>query len=277
MQAIGIICNQDKPHAQELLKKISAYLSAKNIDVYDNVTTLEQDVINKSEIIVALGGDGTILNIANCLKGKSTPVVGVNCGKLGFITDVKEEEVFAQLDRILRGEYKKEVRFMLEVKVVCKKDEKKTHIFTALNDVVIHREGVSRYLNISLRVNGDDIYSVGGDGIIVATPTGSTGYNLSAGGPIVHATAENLIVTPICHHSLVQKSIVLSKNDLVTLGIYCKDENERAHLIIDGQKSIDVCEGDIVEVQASEKQFTMVRNSERNYFQVLKEKFGWQL
>jgi NAD+ kinase len=177
---------------------------------------------------------------------------------------------------VLKGDYKKEHRFMLDVKIMCAGEQKSEHSYTALNDIVIHREGVSRYLNISLRVNGDDIYSVGGDGIIVATPTGSTGYNLSAGGPIVHATAENMIVTPICHHSLIQKSIILSKHDTVSLIVHCKNAGEWAHMIIDGQKSLDVREGDRVEIKAAQQQFIMIRNSKRNYFQVLKEKFGWQ-
>ncbi|MBN1493352.1 MAG: NAD(+)/NADH kinase [Candidatus Omnitrophica bacterium] len=276
MQTVGIVCNKNKERAQGLLKEVSGYLQERKIKVYDNLTNSLTDIISKVEMIVALGGDGTILNIANTLKGKDIPVLGVNCGKLGFITDVRQEEVYEQLDQILKENFKKEVRFMLDVKVTCKDEPAKQYSFSALNDVVIHREGVSRYLNISLRVNGDDIYSVGGDGIIVSTPTGSTAYNLSAGGPIVHSTAENIIITPICHHSLIQKSIVLSKNDHVVLDIYCKKENERAHMIIDGQKSMEVREGDMVEVAASSFRFTMIRNSKRNYFQVIKQKFGWQ-
>lgn len=272
MRTIGIVCNKNKPQAHELLAEVAAYLREKKIVVLDDLHDSINDIIERADLLVALGGDGTILSLANHLAGKGTPVLGVNLGRLGFITDVKVAEVYRELDVIMRGDFAVESRFMLEVMVKTKDGERS---FAALNDVVIHREGLSRYLNISLRINGDDIYSVGGDGIIIATPTGSTGYNLSAGGPIVHSRAENIIVTPICHHSLIQKSIVLSNRDTVSLSMQYKNEEDGAHVIIDGQKFTEVYESDSVTVTDAGKRFMIVRNSSRNYFDVLKEKFGW--
>lgn len=268
MKIIGIVCNKRKDRVTVLLQEIKGFLKRRGIQVLDNFTLDIDEVVSGADLIIALGGDGTLLNLANRLLGKPTPVMGVNLGSLGFITDIKVDEICAELEIVLKGQAREEDRFMLEVSIDSLQ-------VLALNDVVIHRENASRFLKITLEINEQVVYSVSGDGIILATPTGSTGYNLSAGGPVVHPTAENIIVTPICHHSLVQKSIVLAPQDVAVLTIESKDEGGGAKLIVDGQTSREIVQVDRIQVKGSDKSFRLIRNSKRRYFDVLKEKFGW--
>jgi len=234
-------------------------LGSKNEDIYMN-----------SDFIIVLGGDGTLLNIARQSACYDVPLFGINLGHLGFLTEVEAEEMFPALEKLIKGEYEIEKRMMLEATVETDNIEKERSV--ALNDIGITKGPFSRIIRLGIYINDNfvDLYSA--DGVVISSPTGSTAYSLSAGGPIVSPDVEVMIITPICPHILHSRSIVVSNNDEVKVEI-CNNNTE-VMLTIDGQQGYKLKAGDIVTVRQAKCYTNLIKLRDRNFFQVLRKKIS---
>ena len=226
------------------------------------------------DCVIALGGDGTILKVSRDLRDLHIPIVGVNLGTLGFLAEVEPDQVFAVLDRLLVEDYEMEERMNLAGSVYKAGSDTPVIEDVALNDIVVSRAGFSRIIGLKIYVNGKvmDIYEA--DGVIVSTPTGSTGYNLSAGGPIVCPKTNIMIVTPISPHSLTSKSIVFSSSDEIVVEVLKmrKAQEEEAIVTFDGQPGLQLSPGDKVVIRKSDNVTRMIKLFDVSFYEVLREK-----
>jgi NAD+ kinase len=251
---------------------VEVYLENKLADLAGNNNCTELENIHKhSDVVIVLGGDGTFLGVSRILSGTDIPVVGINMGNLGFLTEVTRKEALQLVDIIANGSYEVENREMLSVKVIRK--NKQFCSYDVLNDVVISRGIVSRVVDLSLEINDKQISTFKADGLILATPTGSTAYSLSAGGPIVFPALPLMIITPICPHTLTNRPLVVSNERVVR--VRSLTDTTQVHLTLDGQISFDLMAGDVVEVTKSKKSVKFIRSPFRDYFSILKTKLMW--
>lgn len=221
-----------------------------------------------ADFLVCFGGDGTILHAAKDASSYGVPIIGVNLGSVGFMAELEQGELL-QLTRLISGEYTLENRMLLDVKVI--RDGRILFRSTALNDAVITKGAVARV--IDLAVYGDKILisNVFGDGVIMATPTGSTAYSLSAGGPIVEPTAENIIMTPISAHTLQAKAMVLDKNRLIDIMVP-RQSRKTAYLSVDGGKAFKLFAGDTVEISRSRRYLCLIKLSDKSFYEMINHK-----
>ncbi len=245
------------------------------VDMNQGVT-YSLDVHDTYDCIIALGGDGTILKVSRDLRRLNLPIVGVNLGTMGFLAEVEPEQVFSMLDRLLADDYDMEERINITGAVYKEGMEQPVVEDIALNDIVISRAGFSRIIGLKIYVNGRvmDIYEA--DGVIISTPTGSTGYNLSAGGPIVCPKTNIMIVTPISPHSLTSKSIVFSSADEIVVEVLKmrKAQEEEAIVNFDGQQGTQLSAGDRVVICKSDTVTKMVKLFDVSFYEVLREKIS---
>jgi len=269
---IGIVVNPKKPNALKWLEELRTWLAKRSLQSQDNVNTSLDKVFEEASLLVCLGGDGTILRVANQMKERPIPVLAVNVGSLGFLTDVKTDEMFDELQTYFLGQSKVEERLMLSCSVRNEKTKAERR-FQALNDIVVSREGLTRLLKVRVEVGGEFFTHFAGDGVIVATPTGSTAYSLSAGGAIVHPRLEALILTPICPHALTLRSLAVPADERISVRIECEREGEKALLTADGQDNVEVDAQTSVEITRSTLPFQLIKSSRRNYLETLRENF----
>ena len=272
MQKIGIVVNPNKRGAMELLGTLKNWLAKRDVGVEDNVSRSLDEILPEVSLVLCLGGDGTLLSVADQMKEQAVPILGVNLGSLGFLTEVKEAEVFEELNAYFLGRYEIEERLMLLCSARSEK-AKKERRFTALNDMVVSREGLTRLLHLEVLVSGEKLTRFAGDGVIIATPTGSTAYSLSAGGAIVHPKLEALIVTPICPHSLALRSMVVSSGEKIVVKIQTDRGGEKALLTADGQENLEIDDSFNVEIMRSANPLKLVKSSKRTFFATLRENF----
>ncbi len=274
MKKIGVVINPKKAGAVELLQKLQNWLAKRDVGVKDSLTCSPEDILADSDMVVCLGGDGTLLSVASRMKEKAIPVLGVNLGSLGFITEVKGEELFEELNCYFLNQSQVEERLMISCSARSEKARKERRL-VALNDMVISREGLTRLLHVEVFVNGESLTRFRGDGVIVSTPTGSTAYSLSAGGAIVHPKLEALVVTPICPHALALRSIVLAGDEKVAVKIKTDRDTDRALLAADGQENFEIDDSYIVEIMRSNTPLQLIKSSKRSFFGTLREKFDF--
>ena len=225
-----------------------------------------------AQCILVLGGDGTLIQAARDTVERRIPLLGINLGKLGYLAEIERAGVSDALDKLMADAYTLEPRMMLEGSV-CRKEGERVHNL-ALNDIVVNRAGALRVIDYEIYVNGEFLNRYSADGIIVSTPTGSTGYSLSAGGPIVSPMASMIVVTPICPHTLTARSIVLSGEDRITirLGSGRRTDREEAYATFDGEVSVPIATGDYVEICKSEKAADILKISKISFLEVLRNK-----
>lgn len=225
-----------------------------------------------TQCILVLGGDGTLIQAARDTVNRRIPLLGVNLGNLGYLAEIEKAGVLDAMDSLMADDYTLEPRMMLEG-LVCRKREGTVRNL-AFNDIVVNRAGALRVIDYEIYVNGEFLNRYSADGIIVSTPTGSTGYSLSAGGPIVSPMASMIVVTPICPHTLTARSIVLSGEDQVTirLGAGRRVDREEAFATFDGEVSVPIATGDYVEIQKSEKTAELLKISKISFLEVLRNK-----
>ncbi|MDE6434919.1 MAG: NAD(+)/NADH kinase [Lachnospiraceae bacterium] len=242
----------------------------------DGAVAYRVDGMEEFDCVIALGGDGTILNVSRDLRRQNLPIVGVNLGTLGFLTEVEPEQIFSVLDRLFMDDYTLEERMNIKGAVYKENEAEPVARDVALNDIVVTRAGFSRVIGLKVYVNGKmmDIYEA--DGVIVSTPTGSTGYNLSAGGPLVSPKTSLMIITPISPHSLTSKSIVLSSEDEIVIEVLAmrKAQKEEAIVNFDGQPGIQLSAGDRIVVQKANTTTKMVKLFDVSFYEVLREKIA---
>lgn len=278
---IGIIPNVEKDINLELTGDIAKWLIKNNVKVMlDDIIADrlgkpelglgENEIYKMSDIIIVLGGDGTLLKVARQSAPYKVPLFGINLGYLGFLTEVEASDMYPALETLISGEYEIEKRMMLVATV--EEDGKELEKSVALNDVGITKGPFSRIISLGIYINDNfvDLYSA--DGVIIASPTGSTAYSLSAGGPIVSPDLKVLIITPICPHVLHSRPIVVSNEDVVKIEV-CHN-NMEVMLTLDGQQGYKVKPGDIVTVRQSQYFTSLIKLKDRTFFQVLRQKMS---
>jgi NAD+ kinase len=291
MKRIGIIAKKNKPEVLPVAKNLVAWFQTRKIEVYVEeemgdllfnsstsplsdipIHSVERaEIPNQVEMIVVLGGDGTLLSVARLVGSYEVPILGVNLGGLGFLTEIHLEEVYRVLERVIEGDYKKDEREVLHATVFRRGDQMAE--FTVLNDAVINKGALARIIDLETTINGESITTFKSDGLIISTPTGSTAYNLSAGGPIVYPSLHCIIITPICSHTLTNRPIVIP--DDVAIRIVLRTEDQEVILTLDGQLGFPLEFGDVVEVRKAQYRIFLIQSPYRHYFGLLREKLKW--
>lgn len=277
MNKFLIVANTDKDINLSLSNKISRYLSDRQatsvivsdvVEHYDDMH-IKEEYMDGVQAVIVLGGDGTMLRAAHGIGEHNVPLMGINLGTLGFLTEVEESNVFKALDRLLVDDFAIESRMMI---VGTVKDKQ----YHSLNDIVITRAGFSRIIGLNIYVNEQLLDTYEADGVIVATPTGSTGYNLSAGGPIVSPKSKVIVVTPISPHSLTSKSVVFDSSDEIKIEIVKKRKTQETEAIVsfDGDNSMELSAGDTVYAKLSTREIRLIKMYDVNFYSVLRDKIG---
>jgi NAD+ kinase len=279
---LGIITKPNEPRALELALAIAEWAAAHDITLYvnDRVKDLPPGTFSASakaiaqdcDMLVALGGDGTMLATARLVAGRGTPVLGVNLGTLGYLTEFAIEDAIPALELIVRGEYEIDRRMMLDWQIV--RDSDVVGHGSALNDVVVNKSALARIIDIDCSVGQHYVTTYRADGLIVATPTGSTAYNLAAGGPIVQPNVDAVVLTPIAPHTLTNRPIVIPGSSAVRVTPVMEERSE-VFVTFDGQEGFELQAGDEIRVQRSDTPLRLIKPSTRSYFEVLRTKLKW--
>ncbi|NQT60894.1 MAG: NAD(+)/NADH kinase [Bacteroidetes bacterium] len=269
-----VVVNLNKPQAEALVSEISAYLLRLNIEVqiFRLSGRVEPPVIDNIDLVFSLGGDGTVLFCSRILQDRGIPILAVNLGTFGFITEVSMDEWKEAFDQFVAGKTGLSHRLMIRVAVT--RDGENIFMSRGLNDLVVKANGVSNIVKLKLTLNETRLGTFRADGILVATPTGSTAYSLAAGGPILDSEMDALIVTPICPFTLSNRPIVVSGEDIIHIEVL---EHQRTdlNLSIDGQEMLPLKEGDIVMVERSRGRALLVLSNKRNFYEVVRAKLNW--
>ena len=279
MKHFLIYTNHHKDPKREATNRIKEYLENKGqkctiITNNDGTFPEEEDIPEDADCMIVLGGDGTMLRAARDIKKGHIPLIGVNMGSLGYMTEVEPENVEEAMDKLIDGDYEMESRMMLHGSVIKEKGE--IYEEWALNDVVISRSGSLKLIKLDIYVNGQLLNAYNADGVIVTTPTGSTGYSLSAGGPIVNPIARLIMLTPICPHTLNSRSIILSSEDIIEIRIPEGREGGSQNLEVnfDGSHVVAVQTGDRIRIQRSVKTTEIIKISKAGFLDVLHKKIS---
>ncbi len=278
---IGIIIKQNKPEGLELAKKLLPWLEERNIEPFfekENVAELgvekghqKSDMPDLVDLFIVLGGDGTLLSVARLVGTKGLPILGVNLGSLGFLTEITVDELFPVLEKILGGDFELEERMML-VGTIYRQGEKITE-YSALNDVVLNKGSIARIIDLETTINDEYLTLYRVDGLIFSTPTGSTGYSLAAAGPIVHPSLNAIVITPICPFTLNNRPIIIPDDSIIRVTL--KTENVDHLLTLDGQVAFALRAGDTVRIERAKNVTRLVKSPNRNYYEVLRTKLQW--
>ena len=284
----GIVAKARLTHATSHLVEIGKWLAERGVEpVYETATAAlmpldttrriadKRTLVTSVDLVVVLGGDGTLLSVADCIgaAGTGIPMLGVNFGSLGFLTEVTLPELYPSLQAALNGHARIEERMMLHSTTMRSGATFADHI--ALNDVVVTKGARSRMIDLSVTVGDEFVTRVKADGLIVATPTGSTAYNLSAGGPIVQPTLDALLLTPIAPHTLTHRPIVIPMSSTVRIQPNIQDVREELFVTFDGQAGFQLQVGDEIRICRAERTLRLIRPATRSYFAVLREKLKW--
>jgi NAD+ kinase len=283
MKKVGIIARKNKPEAAEIVNELRDWLIRRGFEPYFDEDTA--DLIHEKtyrypkdripflvDMMIVLGGDGTLLSVARLMEERQVPILGVNLGGLGFLTATTLEKLYPTLQSIQKNEYILDNRMMLAAEVY--RQGERIAGYTVLNDAVIHKgAALARIIDIDTYIDKQFVTSFRADGLIISTPTGSTAYCLSAGGPIVHPQVEAFIMTPICPHTLTNRPIVIP--NMAVVEVTMRSEHEDVMLTLDGQVGVALLYRDIVRVTKAKHQIQLIQPSGRNYFEVLKTKLRW--
>jgi len=281
---VALIGRHGGPDLAAPLSKLAAFLLARGHTVAldaetaktasaDGVAVLDDDALaSGADLAIVLGGDGTMLSVARRLAPHDVPMIGVNLGRLGFLTDIPLARLEPTLAAMLDGRYAEERRTLLDV-TVARADGSAAHA-PALNEVVVNRGGLGSMVECRVEIDGRFVYSMRADGVIVATPTGSTAYNLAAGGPIVSPAMDAVILTPIAPHTLTNRPIVIPAASPVRVQPLIEDRDE-VFVTFDGQAGFQLEAGDEIRICRAERTLRLIRPSTRSYFEVLREKLKW--
>ena len=278
IKTAGFILKPNDPEIKTLYQRIKTEFEAKGISVLlseKSATMIGEEGISfesmceRSDFLVSLGGDGTLLSLVRRSHGYNKPVVGINAGNLGFLADVTIDDVELFLEQLISNEYRIDERMMIEGYVQRKEGKKEP--FFAFNDVVMTRPVVSKMATVYASIDGERFNTYKGDGLIIATPTGSTAYNLASGGPVMYPLTQALIMTPIMAHSLTQRPLVVPADFTIELS----SPEERIIAVIDGQDNYEMSCEDILVIKGAKRGAKLLHRKERNYFSVLREKLSW--
>jgi NAD+ kinase len=277
IETAGVVIKPHAPNIEEVLRGLMQGLeereitclleevAARKMHIKDGIP--REELPAKVDLMIVLGGDGTLLSVAHLAALKGVPVLGVNMGRLGFLTEVPTDELYVTLDSFLANqEDVVSPRLLLEAH--CREKS-----YYCLNDVVINKGAVARMIQIGVWIDEKEIVALKADGLIVSTPTGSTAYSLSAGGPIVQPHVPALVLSPICPHTLSFRPMIVASSSRIRLQILTA--GEEVYLTLDGQRGITLGKNDVIEIKRAEFELKLVSSPKRNYFDLLKEKLAW--
>jgi NAD+ kinase len=279
---IGIVA---KPHSKDFastLSQVVEWLQSRDCETVveesivqdsprDGVITAPREKIPELvDVIVVFGGDGTMLSVARSIQGRPTQILGINIGSLGFLTETTLDELYPVLERLLAGKHTTDRRSML--KIALHHTDGTAETYHALNDIVINKGAVARIISMDAFVNEDFIANFLADGMIISTPTGSTAYSLSAGGPVLYPTLDSVVMTPICSHTLTNRPLVIPAENSIRVVV---KSGEDVMLTVDGQVGLPLNEGDEIRCTRSEYQIDLIQSGDKGFFDVLREKFKW--
>jgi NAD+ kinase len=283
VRRVGIVAKPDAPRAPEVVTRLVDWLASRNIEV-----TLEKETAgivpavrvaaaskpelpSMADLLIVLGGDGTLLSMARAVGDLGVPIMGVNLGGLGFLTATTLDEMLPSLEAMIQGRMVVEERMMLTARVIRNGAAVCEHM--ALNDMVITKSAMARIISLAVSVEGQYATAYRADGLIISTPTGSTAYSLSAGGPIVFPTVEAVVLTPICSHTLTNRPLVLPGSHKIEVTV---QSDQEIMLTVDGQVGVGLRERDVVEIVRPAARMRLVRFPQKDFFSVLRTKLKWQ-
>jgi NAD+ kinase len=281
IRRVGICVKPGQPELADLLRALEKWLLERGIEPLPDPDsgrsteapgTPRPQIAERADLVVVLGGDGTLLAVARAIGDRDVPILGVNLGTLGFLAEIARGELFAALESVLAERFRIEERMRLEVRVET--GGVATSRALALNDAVISNTALSRMVHLETRADGAEVTTYHADGLIVATPTGSTAYSLSAGGPLLYPTMQALVLTPISAHTLTQRPLVLPGS--CEVGVRVRDaRGGRVHLTVDGQVGRELAEGDLVRVRRAAQPARLLVDPARSRFDVMRAKLRW--
>jgi len=279
---VGIVIKPHRPEAREVLKQLIPWLKARDREVVLDVETAslagaegtglaKADIPKAADLVVVLGGDGTLLSVARLIRSKEVPILGVNLGGLGFLTEITLDEMYPVLGAVLSGNYRASLRMLL--RVVVRRGGETIAEDIVLNDAVMTKSALARIVDLEVFVEQEYVTTYRADGLIISTPTGSTAYGLSAGGPILFPTMHALLLVPICPHTLTNRPLVLP--EAVGVRVILNSQNEDVYLTLDGQVGFPLQYRDQVEVQRADQQITLIASPKKNFYEILRSKLKW--
>ncbi len=280
VEVVGIMTKPDVPLAWDIVPELLEWLWRRGIQArFDEETGTylgkrglpREEVPEGVQLVIVLGGDGTLLSAARAIGGRDIPLFAVNLGGLGFLTAITAEELYPELERALRGEHRVGHRRMLDCELIRRGQTVST--YTALNDVVITKAALARMIDLETHVDAQFVCSYKADGLIVATPTGSTAYSLAAGGPIIFPTVQALCITPICPHMLTNRPVLVPDTSVIRVVVNAEDNS--AYLTIDGQIGQPMLSGDLIVCRAASQKLSLIRPPKMRFFDVLRKKLKW--
>ena len=281
IKTVGIFSKPKVAAAVDLVPRVVAWLAEREIKTrcdHDTCVYLGSsggidrgDVPDGCDLVIVMGGDGTLLSAARAIAGREIPLFAVNLGGLGFLTAITKEELFPELERALAGGHRIGKRKLLRVDVM--RGGNSVSQYEALNDVVITKASIARMIDLDTYVDDMFVCAYKADGLIVSTPTGSTAYSLSAGGPIIYPTVGAICITPICPHTLTNRPVIVNSSSVIS--VVCRAEDASGFLTIDGQVGEPLYENDRIECRSSQHDLHLVRPPQQKFFDVLRQKLKW--
>jgi len=278
---VGIVVKADKPEAISLAQDLVRWLAQRKIRVYlddsvasavnQSISCPRPEISQWVDLLIVLGGDGTLLSAIRYLREESVPILGVNLGGLGFLTEITLEELYPVLERTLEGKIETEKRMRLSASVIRRGD--KVGEYAVLNDVVISKSVLARIIHLRNSIDGAYVTTYRGDGVIISTPTGSTAYSLAAGGPIVFPSMDSILITPICPHTLTNRPLLVP--DRATVEFILETEESDVRLTLDGQIGCSLLPFDQVIITKAKHPVFFVQSPFKDYFQILRTKLKW--
>ena len=281
LKKIGIYAKMNHPDVEQIASDICKRFKREQIEVLLEDSLAEQigqvngyagdEIPELVDLVIVLGGDGTLISVARLIGEREIPIVGVNLGRLGFLTEITRDELPEMLERLIADDYQVSDRMMLDAFI--HRNDKIVGKFTVLNDVVINKGALARIIDMETYVDGRHLTSYKADGLIISTPTGSTGYNLAAGGPIIYPEINSLLITPICPHMLTNRPIMVWSRSVIEIKVSFEDDV--VFFTGDGQVGRKLVPGDRVEVRRSESRTRLVSSPSKDYFEILRTKLSW--
>ena len=278
---IGVFCKPKAPSATDILGRLIPWLRKQNYHIFLDTGTAaiinetssyeKREISQQADLLIVLGGDGTLLSVARAAHPHNIPILAVNLGSLGFLAEISIDELYPTLENILAGKFEIENRMLLNACIWRNGEKVEDH--NVLNDVVINKGAVARVISLQVLVNGQYMTSYRADGLIIATPTGSTAYSLSAGGPIIHPSMHTLVLSPICPFTLTNRSILIPDQSIIQVKLAAEYDDVRVTL--DGQEGYDMRAGDILEIKKTKTSLQLIRGPNKNYYQILRDKLHW--
>lgn len=282
IKTIGIIAKDKSEAVNKTINRLAEFIANKNCTLIydksaegliDNANYVDRNTLAKnSDLAIVVGGDGTFLSAVRSLAEHNIPILGINLGRLGFLVDISPDDMLQHLEQILQGNYVDESRFLLQAQV-----ERNGNIIAsadAFNDVVVHIRDVARMIEFETYINDQFVNYQRADGLVVSTPTGSTAYALSSGGPLLHATLEAMVVVPICPHTLTNRPLVINSNSKVEI-VIGESKQSTSQITLDGQTAFDVKPGDKIIIQKKSNNIILIHPTSYDYYEILRAKLHW--